>query len=287
MSYVKKILVPFDDNLKSVRALEYAAMLAHGLNANITALHLLELEDYQSKAHFHAELEELIERQVRPKLKQIQKTYPDIRKIDLQTIGRKKAIPEHITDFAQDNNFDFIVMSSHGQFARNDWELRLKNTIAYQVVLKATCPVFTFTEIPVQSKVKNILLPLDLSDGSLYKVPLAIYMAEQFGACLHLLSASEHQEDHDELQQQLIRICDELTAKKINVIKTPIYLTTLADAIETYISSEPIDLVTIMSRPGFRWSDIWVSPKAKRIISKLHAPVLSIRSNRPVEVCNR
>jgi nucleotide-binding universal stress UspA family protein len=42
MKNIKKILVPFDNNLRSIAALDYAAMFATGIEANITALHLAD-----------------------------------------------------------------------------------------------------------------------------------------------------------------------------------------------------------------------------------------------------
>lgn len=284
MSTFKKILVPFDDNMKSIGALEYAAMFASGIGAKITALHLANPKDYHTKDEFRKELGEMVEQQLRPKLLDIQKTYPDIKKIDLQIRGLEKPVYDHIVEFAGENDIDFIVMRSHGLPDMDDWELHLRNTNAYNVVLESPCPVFTFTQIPTQPKMKNILVPLDLSEGSMYKVPFAMSLAGQFGATLHLVSASEHKEDHDQLQQQLNELRNDLSDRNIQVVSNGLYPGTLPAAIAAYTEQADIDLVVIMSRPGFRWSDLWVSPKAKRIISHSKVPVVSIRSNKPLEV---
>lgn len=284
MSTFKKILVPFDDNMKSIGALEYAAMFASGIGAKITALHLANPKDYHSKDEFRKELADMVEQQLRPKLLDIQKTYPDIKKIDLQIRGLEKPIYDHIVEFVDENDIDFIVMRSHGLPDMDDWELHLRSTNAYKVVLESPCPVFTFTQIPTQPKMKNILVPLDLSEGSMYKVPFATSLAEQFGARVHLVSASEHKEDHDQLQQQLNELRNDLNHRNIEVVSNGLYPGTLPAAISAYTEQADIDLVVIMSRPGFRWSDLWVSPKAKRIISHSKVPVVSIRSNKPLEV---
>ena len=284
MSNFKNILVPFDDNAQSIGALEYAAMFASGIGAKITALHLADPKDYHSKEEFQQELTEMIAQQLRPKLQEIQQTYGDVRKIDLQTRGLEKSIPQHIVEFSKENEIDFVVMRSHGLPNTDDWDMHLKSTNAYQVVLESTSPVFTFTQIPVKPKMKNILVPLDLSEGSLYKVPFAVSLAQQFDATLHLVSASEHKEDQEELQQRLDAVSNELTEKGIKIIKNSLFPGTLPAAIHAYTDKSGIDLVIIMSRPGFKWSDLWVSPKAKRIISHSKVPVVSIRSNKPLEV---
>jgi nucleotide-binding universal stress UspA family protein len=284
MSNFKKILIPFDDNIKSIAALEYAAMFASGIGAKITALHLTDLKDDHSKVEFQKDLTELIDDQLRPKLLSIQKNYPDIKKINIQIIGIDKPIYAHIIDFAKANEIDFIIMRSHGKPDTNAWELHFKSTNAYKVVLDAPCPVFTFTHITSAPKLRNILVPLDITEGSVEKLPLAIKLAMQFNAKLHLLSAAEQQEDVQELQLQLDEMYDELIDRGINAIKNKVYPDALPIAIDAYTKNVDIDLVMVMSRPGFRWSDLWMSPKAKRIISHSKVPVVSIRSDKPLEI---
>ncbi len=150
-------------------------------------------------------------------------------------------------------------------------------------MLDEPCPVFTFTQIPINPKIKNILVPLDISEGSLDKLPLAITISKQLGATLHILSAAEHQVDVEQLQLQLDEMNEELIEQGISVIKNEIHHSTLEAAINLYVKDVSIDLVMIMSRPGFRWSDLWISPKAKRLISHSNIPVMSIRSNKPLD----
>ncbi len=278
---LKNILVPFDDNIRSIRALEYAAMFASGIGAKITALHIADPKNYQSKLEFEKELALLVESQLQPKLDQIHKNYTDIRKIELQIKGMEKPVYQHILEFAKEIRADFIVMRSHGLKQADDWELHFKSTNAYKVLLEATCPVFTFTQSPDQPRLKNILVPIDLSEGSLYKVPFAQSLAKRFNSKLHLVSATEYSEDKIELEPLADKIYKELLENGLDVVKTPTSVGTLPDAIFSYCDHYDVDLVIIMSRPGFRWSDLWVSPKAKRIVSWSKVPVLSLRSNEP------
>ncbi|MFT7161861.1 MAG: nucleotide-binding universal stress UspA family protein [Bacteroidia bacterium] len=283
MSTFKKILVPFDDNIESIAALEYAAMFACGIGAKITALHLADPKDYHAKSEFQQDVSKIVEAQLRPKLKQIQKTYPDIHKIDIQFRGLEKPIHHHIVEFAMENEIDFVIMRSHGVQNNSDWELYFHKTNAYKVVLASPCPVFTFTRPPIQPKLKNIVVSLDLSEGSKFKMPLAISIANQFNATLHLLSGSEQKEDIEQLDEQLSEVCIELQKKNIKVVKHPVYSDTIPIVIDSFIQTRNIDLVMIMSRPKFRWSNLWVSPKAKRIISHSTVPVISMQSNKPFE----
>lgn len=283
MATIKKVLVPFDNNLGSIAALDYAAMFASGIGATITALHLADPKNFHSLTQFKNELVDLVNDELRPKLKEIQKTYPDIRKIDLQIRGLEKSIHRHILNFATEHEIDFIILRSHGLPDEKDWEGHFKNTIAYKVVLEALCPVFTFIKNPESLGIRNILVPLDLSEGSLYKLPIAINLSIQFGATVHLISTSEDDNEFDELNQQLDEMEDEL--KKIgSVANHRVFKGTLTEAINSYVGKLHIDLVMVMSRPGFRWSDLWISPRVKQLISHSKVPVVSIRSNKPVDI---
>ena len=255
MNTIRNILVPFDDNIRSIRALEYAAMFASGIGAKITALH-----------------------------DEIHRSYSDIRKIDLQIRGLEHSIYQHILDFAKENQIDFIVMRSHGLTQAGDWELHFKSTNAYKVLLDTPCPVFTFTQVPDHPRLKNIVVPIDLSEGSLFKAPFAIDLARRFQATLHLVAASEHSEDYPELNRQREKVQDKCTETSVLFKNAPIYTGTLPEAIFAYCDLHDVDLVIIMSRPGFRWSDLWMSPKAKRIITRSKVPVVSLRTDKPFSV---
>ncbi len=280
---IKKILVPFDHNLRSIHALEFAGMLAASFGATVTALHLADPKQFHSKTQFKKELDLMVSKQLRPTLREIRKSYPEVKKLDLQVRGLEGPLYRHILDFARKEEVDFIVMRHHGQPESGHWEPFLMDTTAYKVVLDAPCPVFTFTEPPTGDKLQNILLPLDLSEGSLYKVPLAMAIARQFKARLHLISASEHGEDHAELSKQLEEAKEELVAQGFDLEVLPVAHRPLADSILQYSRERKADLVVIMSRPGFKWSDLWVSPKAKKIIGQSPIPVLSVRTNHPTE----
>ncbi|MEQ8714501.1 MAG: universal stress protein, partial [Cyclobacteriaceae bacterium] len=256
MDQFKKILVPFDDNVRSIKALEYAAMFASGIGAKITALHVADPKDYRSKQEFQASLKELISNQLQPLLNRIQKRYTEVVKIDLQVRGMNKSLHEHIVDFAVENEIDFLILRSHGESDEAEWESILKNTTAYQVVLNAPCPVFTFTQVPEQPQMRNILIPIDLSEGSLYKIPLAVAIAKQFGATVHVVSASEHQDDAEDLKEMMDKLCLDLEKQGVKLVKGCVISTTLPEAVLEYSKQHMIDLVLIMSRPGFRWSDL-------------------------------
>lgn len=281
---ISKILVPFDNNVRSIKALEYAAMIASAFGAGITALHLADPKDFKSKADFQKSLQSIVDQQLRPELKAIQKDFPNIKKIDLQVLGKSHALDRHILDFASKNDTDLIVMRSHGQSKTDSWEPFIKDTNAYKVVLEADCPVFTFTQYLATRQISNILLPLDMSEGSTYKVSFAVHIAKLFNARVHLLSSSEEKEEAASLGSQLQEVANQISKAGCQVITSTVGKEPLREAVLTYIEEGKVDLLMLMTRPTFRWSDLWISPTAKNLLANSKVPIINIRSLSPIDV---
>lgn len=284
MSKNPKILVPLDFSPRSFGALQYASMLANNIEGSIIGLILAHPKDYNSKKDFQAQVYALAEQKLRPILDEMNDLYPNVKKIKLEFRGVKKDIDEHILEFAKAEKVDFIILRNHGVLESPDWEQKFNSTTAYKVSLDASCPTFTFTSIPENPVLKNILVPLDTTDGSAYKLSVAEFLAKQFNAKLHLLSASSNTDDFNALQKIQDECYSMLNNKGLKVVKSDVLYKDIYSAIESYTQNFDIDLIIIMSRPGFRWSDLWISPIAKKIISKSKVPVLSVRANELIKL---
>lgn len=281
LKQIHTILVPFSNDEASMGALNYASMIASIFNANIVALHLADPKDYRSKSEFQEKVTQMVEFQLKPRLKEIQSRFPKVQKIKLQYLGIDKPIHDHIVSFVKEHDIDLVVMRSHGLPKRRDFEIHFKKSITYQVVLECPCPVFTFTEIPQRASAKNILVPVDLSDGSLQKIPLVIEMAGKCKSKVHLLSAVENKEDRSGLLEQMQEVGEIISAAGVKEVSQEIVDQSMLEAINEYVTRHEIDLIVVMSKPGFKWSDLWISPKAKRLIMESKVPVLSIRPPAP------
>lgn len=277
----EQILVPFHNNQQWISAMPYASMLASGTKASIIGLHLTKYTDHTNVVEGGL-MDKKITEQLWPELLKIQGKYPAVKKLSIHTLRQTKAAHKHILEYAHENNMDCIVMRNHDQTHPGSSETDLCKTQAYYVGLESECPVFTFKQSSESAQMKNILLPLDLSHGSLYKVPVASGLALRYGARIHLLSASEHKEDLDEIEQQMVEVKKRLKIKGIQVQESDVQQDTSSDAIARYCEKHRIDLIVIMSRPAFRWSDKWMSPSARKVMTRSKVPVLSVRTDQPM-----
>ena len=276
---MKKILIPIiESNLElSLNAIEYGGALFSGQEPEIIVLYLADRGNYKSKESFQRELHQMVTINIKPKLNKAAARNPQLKKIKLEVKALESEIADHIVEFAEKQGADLIIVSNPklpGMSSPND-EM---DSAAYEVVLKSTCPVLTYTHLSEDVKFEKILLPLDLSEGSKYKTPIAIEIANKFKSRVDILSAIE-----DPNQNEVIRIeeiqaeVEKMFADKGIECEKEICKMRLDNAVIAKSEESAADLVIIMSRPSSMWSELFITPGAKQIISFSKIPVLIIR----------
>ncbi len=275
---MNRILVPISDFDLSLRALEFAGYIAKVFEAEVIAFHLIDPSKFRSKEDFKIEFFKFVEMQIKPKLKKAAAENPGLKKIKLETRPLEDPVAEHIVAFSEEIKADFILMGSHGQTGEEAWEDRFQKTIAYQVVLASEVPVFTFTSLPKTVSIKNILMPIDESEGSLIKVGLATQLAKGFGASISLFSI--YTDDKQKIRLQ--KIHEQLKSKlnELGIGATGYFSedNELSESLLSYAEDANADLIIIMNRPSNRWKELFITPGAKQIISTSKIPVLSLQA---------
>ncbi len=141
MNLINKILVPVDGSESSKRALKYAKELAEKLPGEITLLHVYELPvqftDFEDRSETFSNLSEDIkiygQKILDESEKQIATPQMNINKLLLE--GHKG---NTITEIAEQNNFDLIIMGSRGIGAIQTF---LLGSVSYNVIHHAKIPV--------------------------------------------------------------------------------------------------------------------------------------------------
>jgi nucleotide-binding universal stress UspA family protein len=131
----KKILVPVDFSVHSRGAVDKAIEIAGGCQ-NITVLHAIEaMPAYDLGARYNENIDAEHEKRVSKLLKAqfAEKQYEGLK--FATTVDDP---PHGITDYAEDNQFDLIVMPSHG---RTGLKRLLVGSVAERVVRLSHCPV--------------------------------------------------------------------------------------------------------------------------------------------------
>ena len=111
-----KILVPVDGSEYSKKALLKAKEFAVALDGEITILNVINVVppyDYQNNAHKFLELEKMASEQSNALLEKARMHFVDT-PIKVDVVHRRGDPANEIINFADDGNFDLVVMGSRG-----------------------------------------------------------------------------------------------------------------------------------------------------------------------------
>jgi nucleotide-binding universal stress UspA family protein len=142
---VEKILVPFDISDTADTSLLYAIELAGKLGASVTAVYVfwLDANVYEISPELVDELSAHSEKELRRRADEIdarfRKDNPDAPAVAIGTrvlTGVSPALA--ITDFAEENGFDLIVITTHG---RKGLERIILGSETEKIIRESRCPV--------------------------------------------------------------------------------------------------------------------------------------------------
>lgn len=140
---LQRILYPTDFSTCSDAGIALATSLAKGSDATLLILHVEEASpEYEGEAYYGPPVpeREFLEHMLR----HVKPTDPEVRYQHIYQIGDPA---ETILRIARERQAGLIVMGTHG---RTGLKRLLLGSIAEQVLRRAPCPVFTFSEKAVR-----------------------------------------------------------------------------------------------------------------------------------------
>lgn len=189
---INKILVPVDFSECSNKAVEFTLHLGEKFNSHITLLHIVSLfhEDVDQENRLH-DFEKVIQKReqwISDKLKEHENT-ADQHKVKVDSVLlRGFTTADKILEYTQENNFDLVVMGSHG---RTGIKHLLQGSVSEKVVRLSKIPVLTIHHSAKNYNPKVILVPIDFSKFSKIAVELAQFFAKLYNAKIIFLHVIE------------------------------------------------------------------------------------------------
>ena len=182
---MKKIIVPIDFSEHSEYALEAAAIIAQKHEAEILALHMLEISDailthntgeQQSKAFFLLKLAEKRFEQF------LEKDY--LKDLKVTPVVKHFKVFSEVNDVADEHKADLIVMGSHGASGVKEFFVG-SNT--EKVVRHSEIPVLVIKHNPILMDFENVVFACDFSEESVKAYQDAKDVFEIMGSKIHLV----------------------------------------------------------------------------------------------------
>ena len=182
---MKKIIVPIDFSEHSEYALETAAIMAKKNNAEILALHMLEMannmlidsdEEQNMQAVFFMKLAE------KRFLEFLEKDY--LKDVKVTPVVKHFKVFREVNDVAEEHDADLIVMGSHG--ASGLTEIFVGSNTE-KVVRHSTIPVLIVKQKPVNVQFETVIFACDFSDAMIQPYLKACQFFENSSSKLKLL----------------------------------------------------------------------------------------------------
>ncbi len=197
MKKMKKILVPVDFSSNADQALDFAALLANEYESEITLLHAVTLfhDDPNNPVYQFPDTEKIVEKTMESVGDNLNGMVDKLETLQVKTKTVRSISPaEAIIDFAEDGEFDLIVMGTHG---RTGFKRFLMGSVAERVIRHAPCPVITVKlrkdEASFTPALNKIIVGVDFSNYSKLALAHAADFARRFNASLQVLHVVEEQ----------------------------------------------------------------------------------------------
>jgi nucleotide-binding universal stress UspA family protein len=182
---MKKIIVPIDFSEHSEYALRTAAKLAKKNNAEILALHMLEMSDimltasdglqHEKAVYFYKLSEQKFENF-------LDKEY--LKGLTVTRIIKHFKVFSEVNNVAQQNDADLIVMGSHGSSGAKEFFIG-SNT--ERVVRHANIPVLIVKNKVTDINFETVVFACDFDEDAIKSYLKAVKMFNTMGSKLHLV----------------------------------------------------------------------------------------------------
>ncbi|MDD3743347.1 MAG: universal stress protein [Lentimicrobiaceae bacterium] len=276
------ILVPYDFDAQTDKALQQAVHLASHSSGSITLLYVFEGQSIISAIFGNDRKKEMFG-MLADKLEALAVSLSLKTGIDVNVRLEQGRIGHEIAAVAKDLAVDMIVMGTRSSnFAEDEIPEIGANTS--RVIRLASCPVISISGTMHYDGLRMIMLPFDHHPETTQKVDWAIKMAQIYGAGIHLVSALPalaSPQEKTEATTHMDKAEIAIKAAGISYFKTHIEPVTgdktLVNDLLTYAASAgDIDLIVIMTQRGPAFVDFFVDSQAQEFIRRSNIPVMTI-----------
>jgi nucleotide-binding universal stress UspA family protein len=272
---MKQIIVAIDFSKTSLSALAYGIHLANKAGADLQMVWVdnTTSDEVVFEGFAHEERNEKV-----ALLKELQEhNAKKLKKGKLDFKTRKGKVYIEIAQQAKATNADLIIAGTHGVSGFEEFWI---GSNAYRIVTHAPCPVITLRHDCKVEDVTKIVIPIDSSQETRQKIPVASQVAQLFNSEIHILSLystslKSVQRRVDNYAKQVVDYLKERKVKYVSEIKESENITrTTID----YADEIGANLIAIMTEQETTTANIFLGPYAQQMVNHSPIPVLSMRS---------
>ena len=252
---MKKIIVPVDFSEHSEYALETAAMIARKNNAEILALHMLEMsEAILTRTGTDMQMETMFFLQLAEKKfdEFLKKDY--LKGIKVSPIVKHFRVFSEVNEVAEEYGADLVVMGSHGASGIKEFFIG-SNT--EKVVRHSNIPVLIIKHNPILTDFEKVVFACDFSDEAITPYINAQKLFKKLESKMNLIYVNlpnERFRSTSEMEAKVVAFLKKAEGNLDNYHKVKFYSDyTIEQGILNYANSIGADIVALAThgRTGF------------------------------------
>ena len=276
------ILVPYDFDAQTDRALQQAVHLASRSKGRITLLYVFENQSILSTIFGNDRKKEMFG-MLADKLEALAVNLSLKTGIDVNIRLEQGRIGHEIAAVAKETNADLVVMGTRSSNFAGDEMLEIGANTS-RVIRLAPCPVVSISGQAHYEGLRQIMLPFDQHAETTQKINWAIKLAKIYGSGIRLVSALPHSataHEKKETANHMAKAEAKIRNAGISCEKTKIEpvaedKTLVNDLLKYATSVGDIDLIIIMTQRGPSFVDFFVDSQAQEFIRCSGIPVMTI-----------
>lgn len=269
---MKRIIVPYDFSEEARNGVALATVLASRTKASLQLVYVQrKTPDF---AHMNLDEERrLVENEFVALINDIKQHLPA--EVEVDYIIKKGKVYQEVVAQANAFNDAVIVTSTHGASGFEEFFLG-SNTL--KILASTELPVYTIRHGITPTPIENVIFPLDRTFESRQKSPVAVKLARQWGATVHIVTAKDTS-DSEECKKlsAYVAQCEEYFVR--NEVQYCTYRSEDVDLVEEanqYALHIPNALTLITTRDKTAPSIFMIGDKAQRLLSTSPIPVLVV-----------
>lgn len=281
---MNQVIVAIDFSKTSLNALQYGIMLANKSKANVQMVWVdnttsEEVVYEEPSAEERAEKVEML-RDLQSKNARLLKGG----KLDYKI--RKGKVYIEIAQQAKQTGADFIVSGTHGVSGFEEFWI---GSNAYRIVTHAPCPVVTIRHGFEVKDIGRIVLPIDSTQETRQKIPVAAAVARLFDSEVHVLSlySTGLKSVHRRVDNYALQVKQYLNDQGIRNVTGSRESENITRSTLDYSEETGADLIVIMTEQETTTANLFLGTYAQQMINHSTIPVLSVRSKELVPITNR
>lgn len=277
------ILIPTDFSEQSIQAIKYAQVISKNIHSSINFIYVIEGTE-QNLRNNPEQQDEFIKKNIKLKFESILSNLNDGAEItDYKLFIERGKVYDRILETAALINAKLLIMGCN---SAGDYKNRFLGSNALRIMRSCPVPVLSSNQHSQLLKLKNIILPIDLSKETKDKLNKAILLAKlDPGIVLNIITVVFDADEFliNRLGQQLVKVKSIIEKSKIKytaeIIKSSLGYESLGEIIADYSRKIEGDVIMLMTQQEISHTPYFVSSLAQEVINISEVPVITIAPN--------